>query len=117
MAVVTYSLAQLRRKMGVDAQAGVQLDWTNWPKGNAMLVWEVFVSGANHSAPGEHWRDALHAARGFRAALPDLDACNAVTGNNVLSLVGACLLRSGWAQDPRMLEQACLVLRPEELPA
>ncbi len=109
LAIVTYTLAQLKARMDTTAS----LDWNTWPKGNTMLIWEAFVSGANHAAPGEHWRDALNAARGFQQALPDLDGCNAVTGDKVLSLVGACALRAGWSNDAALLHDRCLVIRPD----
>ena len=109
LAIVSYTLAQLQTRMDTT----FTLDWTAWPEGNAMLLWEAFVSGANHAAPGEHWRDALNAARGFEQALPDLDGCNAVTGDNVLSLVGACALRAGWVNDAGLVSQPCLVIRPD----
>jgi len=113
LAIVTYTLSQLRTKMGVTSGAGITLDWNAWPTSNSILLWEAFVSGANHAAPGEHWRDALNAARGFRKALPDLNRCNAVTGDNVLSLIGACALRSGWSHDAELLHERCLVIRPD----
>ena len=109
LAIVTYTLAQLRDKMDTAAT----MYWNAWPNGNSMLLWEAFVSGANHAAPGEHWRDALNAARGFQKALPDLDGCNAVTGDKVLSLVGACALRAGWTNDASTLHDRCLVIRPD----
>ena len=109
LAIVTYTLVQLRKRMDGTAT----LDWKAWPAENSMLLWEAFVSGANHAAPGEHWRDALNAARGFQKALPDLDGCNAVTGTEVLSLVGACALRAGWSNDASILHDCCLVIRPD----
>ncbi len=109
LAIVTYTLMQLRARMDTT----VTMDWNTWPKGNSMLLWEAFVSGANHAAPGEHWRDALNAARGFQKALPDLGGCNAVTGADVLSLAGACALRAGWINDPKLLHDRCLVIRPD----
>jgi len=64
LAIVTYTLAQLKTRMDTP----VSLNWNTWPNNNSMLLWEAFVSGANHAAPGEHWRDALNAARGFQQA-------------------------------------------------
>lgn len=77
-----------------------------------MLFWEAFVSGSNHAAPGEHWRDALTAARGFQAALGDLDAANAVHEGAVFSTIGAAMLRSGVSSDIGVVSESCLVVRP-----
>ncbi len=110
LAVMTYTLRNLKQRM--DKRAAT-LDWRKWPKGNAMLVFEAFVSGSNHAGPDEHHIDALSAAEGFQQALPDLDAANAVTGDEVLSLAGTCLIRTGWSEaSVDLLKQSCLVIRP-----
>jgi len=74
------------------------LDWTAWPNDEDLLLFEAFVSGANHAAPGEHELDAQNAARAFHTAQPDLDAANAISKKHVLSLVGICMARTGWAK-------------------
>ena len=93
LAIVAYVLAELRqyhhRRCSI-------LDWTKWSSGDDLLMFEAFVSGDNHAGPGEHWKDALTAAEGFVAALPDLDAANAVCEANVHSLIGSCMFRTGW---------------------
>ncbi len=89
------------------------LDWNSWPDSDDLLLFEAFVSGANHAGPGEHWKDALNAAEGFALALPDLDAANAVSEFEVFSLIGACMMRTGWAEtDDNLLSEPCLVIRP-----
>jgi len=113
LAVVSYTLTALQQRLP-DKKA--TLDWRNWPSGNDLLLFEAFVSGSNHAAPGEHWRDALSAVEGFKRALPDLDAANAVTADNCLSLVGTCLARTGWVKPDRViLNQPCLVIRPDKI--
>ena len=109
LAVVSHVLGELRM---LEPKRRAVLDWRSWPNGDDTLLFEAFVSGDNHAGPGEHWRDALNAAEGFKAALGDLGAANAVVEPDVFSLVGACLLRTGWREDPRVLGESCLVIRP-----
>ena len=110
LAIVCHVLEGLRERL---SKKSVTLNWHSWPNGNDLLLYEAFVSGANHAGPGEHWKDALNAAEGFRAALPDLNAANAVYEDNVLSLVGACMMRTGWCQKANpALAAPCLVIRP-----
>lgn len=110
LAIVSHVLAGLREQ-GCKQRA--TLNWQAWPNNNDLLFFEAFVSGANHAGPGEHWKDALNAAQGFVAAMTDLDAANAVSEPEVYSLIGACMLRTGWAEtDSKLLSQPCLVIRP-----
>lgn len=111
LAVVTYTLRKLKEEMGATFPKAM-LDWKKWPEGNALLLWEAFVSGLNHAAPGEHWRDALNAAKGFQAALDDLDAANAVHEESVFSTIGAAMLRSELSDDVGVIGESCLVVRP-----
>ena len=110
LAIMSHVLAGLREQ-GCTQRA--TLDWKSWPKADDLLLFEAFVSGDNHAGPGEHWKDALSAAQGFVAAMSDLDAANAMSESDVFSLIGACMVRTGWAEtesDP--LSQPCLVIRP-----
>ena len=110
LAIVSHVLTGLRE---YDPKREATLDWDNWPNNDDLLLFEAFVSGSNHAGPGEHWKDALNAAEGFAEALPDLDAANAVSEANVYSLIGACMMRTGWAEtDPDLLSRPCLVIRP-----
>jgi hypothetical protein len=110
LAIVSHVLTGLR-EYGHNRRA--VLDWKRWPHNDDLLLFEAFVSGSNHAGPGEHWKDALNAAEGFAQALPNLDAANAVSEANVFSLVGACMMRTGWAEmDNELLSRPCLVIRP-----
>lgn len=115
LAIVSHVLTGLLER---DPQRCAILDWNQWPNGDELLLFEAFVSGDNHAGPGEHWKDALNAAEGFVAALPNLDAANAVIEPEVFSLVGACMVRTGWAeQGTKLLSNSCLVIRPLNLGA
>ena len=60
----------------------------------------------------DHIDDATLAVRAFEHSLPDPASVNAVVcQSEVYSLVGAALLRSGWASDIGLLSQACLVIK------
>jgi len=110
LAIVSHVLAGLRI---CEPKRRAVLDWNNWPNNDDMLLFEAFVSGDNHAGPGEHWKDALNAAEGFAEALSDLDAANAVSEANVFSLIGACIMRTGWAETgASLLSEPCLVIRP-----
>jgi hypothetical protein len=106
-------LRQLRDR--VRALPRYSLDWRAWPPEGAaphLLVWEAFVSGTAHG--DSHERDAATAAVFFRANEHDLNAVNAVTADQPLSMVHAAALWAGWANDLDRLHQACLVLKPEQ---
>ena len=111
LAAMDYTLRNLRERM---SDVSATLDWHDWPNGTQLLLFEAFVSGINHAGPCEHWVDALYAAKGFQAALPDLDTANSVSEQNVLSLDGTCLARTGWCKlSFQLLSEPCLVIRPE----
>lgn len=110
LAIVSHVLAGLRSH---DLKRHAVLDWNSWPNRDDLLLYEAFVSGSNHAGPGEHWKDAVNAAEGFALALPDLDPANAVSEPEMSSLIGACMMRTGWAEiDNNLLSQSCLVIRP-----
>lgn len=91
------------------------LDWTAWPPECAvphLLLWEAFVAGTAHG--DTHERDAATAAVFFRANEHNLNAVNAVTSDQPLSMVHAAALWAGCANDLDRLHQACLVLKPEK---
>lgn len=109
LAIVSYTLRKLRERM---PEATATQDWKAWPREKDLLVWEAFISGANHAGPGGHHLDAHMAATGFKLAINNLDSANAIQPVNVLSLAGACLARNGWGNPPSELSKPCLVIRP-----
>lgn len=87
------------------------LDWEEFTSAsNGLYLWEAFVSG---DAKGEtHIDDARIAATHFLQTLPNPTKQNAIIEENVISLIGLALLRSGWTNDPKILEKSCLVIKP-----
>lgn len=113
LAIVDYTLSKLREFV---PDKTATLNWHNWPNKNELLIWEAFVSAANHGAPGEHWRDALTAAEGFMQAYPNLAEHNCIVEDDVLSLAGLSLVRTGWCQPSvNILSQPTLVIRPDKM--
>lgn len=89
------------------------LDWKAWPPTDGtrlLLLWEAFVSGPAHGL--SHEQDAATAAVFFRDREDELDAANAVTAGEPLSLIHAAALWAGWSNDLARLHEGCLVLRP-----
>lgn len=112
LAVVDYTLSRLRELL---PDKPATLDYEKWLSSNELLIWEAFISGGNHAAPGEHWRDALTAAQGFIKAYPNLAAHNAINEHDVVSLAGLSLVRTGWVKpNQNILSQPTLVIRPRQ---
>ena len=78
-----------------------------------ILVWESSVQGAARVARGDRVRDAATAAAYFHAHQENLERVNAATCDFPFSLIGAAALSSGWRDDPAILGETCLVLRPD----
>lgn len=113
LAVVDYTLSRLRELL---PNKPATLDYEKWPSNNELLIWEAFVSAGNHAPPGEHWRDALTAAQGFTNAYPDLAAHNVIHEDDVVSLAGLSLVRTGWIEpNQNILSGPTLVIRPEQM--
>ena len=113
LAVVDYTLSRLKELI---PDKTATLNWKQWPQGNELLIWEAFVSGKNHGAKGEHWRDALTAAKGFGQAYPDFENHNAIHEMDVVSLAGLSLIRTGWVLPSReTLSQPTLVILPNQM--
>jgi hypothetical protein len=95
-------------------QLTLTMDWqADWRRREAHLfIWEAFVSSTAHSST--HMGDAATALQYFLGNDRDLNAVNAVTCQNPLSLIGAAALWSGWLSDARVLHSSCLVFRPEK---
>lgn len=101
----------------LDTAPPVHLNWdeVNPERGPGLFLWEALVSGSAKSVADDsesHTEDAAIAVRSFRDALPDPTQANAVEAERVQSLIGAALLRTGWSEDPEILQIPCLVIRP-----
>ncbi len=55
--------------------------------------------------------DAMADVDAFVGALLDPTSVSAIQETDVISLVGMCLLRTGWTQDLKALETPCLVVK------
>ena len=61
---------------------------------------------------GDHVRDAAAAVRGFKSAMPTPIKANVICEDlDVLFLIGAGLLRSGWTDQIDVLSAQCLFIR------
>jgi hypothetical protein len=74
------------------------------------FLWEAFVSAK--SKRGSHVDDAKAAVAAFVDALPNPRTC-VQCSEGAYSLIGAALLRTGWASDISLLSQPCIVVRAE----
>ena len=90
----------------------------SWPafvrEGRGLFLWEAFVSGKAKSA--DHVDDAKAAIRAFQDRLPTPKTSVHVPGE-VQSLIGAALLRTGWAKDVSILAEQCLVVMATASPS
>jgi hypothetical protein len=88
------------------------LDWKAFQKADAgVFFWEAFVSGKSKGE--DHVHDAQIAVEKFQTVMSNVDACpSAIVEEKVLSLIGACLLRTGWATDLGHLSKPCYVIKP-----
>lgn len=93
------------------------LSWSDFENSVAkseggLFLWEAFVSGKTKK--DNHIEDARAGAEMFREALSNQETKNQITcpsDEEVYSLIGAALLRSGWSSDLQLLSKACLALR------
>lgn len=108
LAQVPWILREMKSKMKVTGRP--TLRWEVFAAGEAnLLLWEAFVSG---SAKGrDHVDDARIAVNAFRKVLPNPVQKNAISEPVVTCLVGAALLRTGWASDVGLLAESCLVIK------
>ncbi|MEG6508634.1 hypothetical protein V6C03_06595 [Methyloligella sp. 2.7D] len=107
LGVVPNLLTTLRAAM---PSAVVTLDYRNPPsEPGTILMWEAFVSGEDKGV--DHKADALIAAQAFAKNCGDLPACQKLTPEPCLNLLGAMLLRTGWSDDLSLLEAEMLVVR------
>ena len=110
LVVVPYVLSKLR-KMSPGAIA--TLEWRSQPKGPAhLLLFEAFVSNQKKTSDTRHEEDARLAVEAFNRGMADRATFkSAVEEPDCLSLLGAMMLRTGWATDPKILQESCLVVR------
>ena len=107
LVVVPYVLDKLRARAPT---ATATLDWkTPLDARGHMLLFEAFVSHQAESNDDPHIRDAKLAIGKFREAMRDpLAFQSAIDEPSCLNLVGAALLRTGWATDLNILSSLVL---------
>lgn len=104
----------LRELRAAAPEAKAFLKWGEFVEAKTgLFLFEAFVTGTAKS--DTHEGDAKKAADAFAAALPDPSTASSVTprGSEVVSLIGAALVRTGWTTDPSVLGQASVVIRAE----
>jgi len=105
---VAWILREIRKKLLRKADAFVS--WNGFAEAeNGLFLWEAFVSG--NAKGGGHIQDAEIAVRRFLASMPNPEAQNAIREDEVFSLVGACLIRTGWTTDLSLLCKSCIVIK------
>ena len=89
------------------------LEWSSFAgTGEGLFLWEAFVSDAGKGKSSTHVGDAEIAVYRFMNSLPNPDEANAITSDEeVHSLLGAALLRTGWTTDLTVLSSPCLVIK------
>lgn len=108
LAQIPWILTEVLRHCGVVPT--LTFDWLTFRSGQAkVFFWEAFVSGDTKGTT--HVEDAQAAVKAFRAALPDPTAFNAIEEPEVLNLIAASLIRTGWSDDISALAAQCLVIR------
>lgn len=98
-----------RLRLLVEVEPQVWFDWTGFQSaGQGLFLWEAFVVG--HAKGESHCDDAEIAVEAFHRCLPDPAEHNMIEEPQVLSLLGTALLRAGWAVEPSVISQPCLVI-------
>lgn len=106
---VLWLLREIRERVG-NQTCPAYLRWSEFVEaGEGLFLWEAFVSGKGKR--DSHAADAQAAVEAFRAALPDPDRASCVVCNDVQSLVGAALVRTGWTTDLSVLATPSPVIR------
>ena len=113
--VVPYVLRKLRTAV---PDAVATLDWDRWSRGKTaprqLLLFEAFVSNKQRGGEGSHVGDAERAARELHAKLgTGKPVESSVTADERFNILGAMMLRTGWSEEPSVLSEACLVVRPD----
>ena len=114
--VVPYVLRQLRTAV---PDAVATLDWRRWSRDETaprrLLLFEAFVSNKKRGGAGNHVGDAERAAQALHAKLgTGKPVESSVTAEERFNILGAMMLRTGWSEEPSVLSEACLVVRPDE---
>jgi len=110
LVVVSYILNTLRPLV---PEATATLDWRLPPVGPGwLLLFEASVTGRRKTSDTRHIEDARLANATFQRGMRDpANFRSSVEEPICLSLLGAMMLRTGWATDPAILSRPCLVLR------
>lgn len=108
LAQVPWILREVKDRLRVAGNP--TLDWGLFDEGNANLfLWEAFVSG--DAKGSNHIDDARIAVNAFTASLPNPRLHNAISEPEVLSLLGAALIRTCWSTDIQLLSLPCIVIK------
>ncbi len=110
LVVVPYILAGLR---SAAPNAKATFDWrAPLVNSNQLLLFEAFVTNQKKTTSTRHVEDARLAVEAFRRGMTNPDTfTGSVIEPNCLSLLGAMMLRTGWASELAILSQPCLVVR------
>ena len=110
LVVVSYILNTLRPLV---PEATATLDWRLPPVGpGRLMLFEAFVTGQRKTADTRHVEDAHLAIEAFQRGMRDPTGFRSSVEEPIcLSLLGAIMLRTGWAADPAILSRPCLVVR------
>jgi hypothetical protein len=109
---VAWILKHIRGAVSTDVPC--VLSWDAFERAPfGFLLWEAFQPTGSNSA--SHADDALRAARAFVEALPrPRSAVEQRKDEDVLSLLGAALVWSGWRTEATVLKEPCLVIRARD---
>jgi hypothetical protein len=84
-------------------------DWEAFKKTNSVFLWEAFVtSGVGRVT---HIEAASVALNRFLAIADMHENVGDINESSVMSLIGACAIRSEWSKDVELLWKPCLVVK------
>jgi hypothetical protein len=108
LAEVPWILRAIRARMSLPRPAFVRWDQFE-DSGMGLFLWEAFVTST--AKRDSHANDAVAAVERFRDALPNAARSHALKDGEVFSLLGAAMLRTGWAADLSLMATPVLVIR------
>ena len=110
LVVVSYILNTLRPLV---PEATATLEWRSPPADlGRLMLFEAFVTDQRKTTDTRHIEDAHLAIAAFQRGMRDpANFQSSVEEPMCLSLLGAIMLRTGWATDPAILSRPCLVVR------